>query len=207
MPKKVRDTILYGSGDEDVKFIYDDGMRTFETKKPFEGVINNLERRFRETESDWAREDIEKYFASIPCKTCTGYRLKPEALCVKIAEKHIGEVAELSVRHARTWFEELPKRLTPKQNEIGARVLKEVRERLTFLVDVGLDYLTLDRTLRTLSGGELARVDLTTAVGSCLVNTLYILDEPSIGLHPRDSQRLVRILQQLRAKENTVVVS
>ncbi len=206
LPKKVRDTILYGSGDEDVKFIYDDGMRTFETKKPFEGVIVNLERRFRETESDWAREDIEKYFTSIPCKACNGYRLKPEALCVKIAEKHIGEVAELSVRHARTWFEELPKRLTPKQNEIGARVLKEVRERLTFLVDVGLEYLTLARASGTLSGGESQRIRLASQIGSGLTGVLYVLDEPSIGLHQRDNARLLETLKRLRDLGNTVIV-
>ncbi|HLL28901.1 MAG TPA: excinuclease ABC subunit UvrA [Xanthobacteraceae bacterium] len=206
LPKKVRDTILYGSGDEDVKFIYDDGMRSFETKKPFEGVINNLERRFRESESDWAREDIEKYFSSIPCKACNGYRLKPEALSVKIGEKHIGEVAELSVRHARTWFEELPKRLTPKQNEIGARVLKEVRERLTFLVDVGLDYLTLARASGTLSGGESQRIRLASQIGSGLTGVLYVLDEPSIGLHQRDNARLLETLKRLRDLGNTVIV-
>src|SRR5579871_559430 len=198
LPKKVRDTILYGSGDEDVKFIYDDGMRSFETKKPFEGVINNLERRFRESESDWAREDIEKYFSSIPCKACNGYRLKPEALAVKIDGRHIGEVTELSVRAARTWFEELPKRLTPKQNEIGARVLKEVRERLTFLVDVGLDYLTLARASGTLSGGESQRIRLASQIGSGLTGVLYVLDEPSIGLHQRDNARLLETLKRLR---------
>jgi excinuclease ABC subunit A len=206
LPKKIRDTILYGSGEEDVKFIYDDGSRTFETKKPFEGVIVNLERRFRETESDWAREDIEKYFTSIPCKVCTGYRLKPEALCVKIAEKHIGEVSELSVRHARTWFEELPKRLTQKQNEIGARVLKEVRERLTFLVDVGLEYLTLARASGTLSGGESQRIRLASQIGSGLTGVLYVLDEPSIGLHQRDNARLLETLKRLRDLGNTVIV-
>jgi len=206
LPKKVRDTILYGSGDEDVRFIYDDGMRTFETKKPFEGVINNLERRFRESESDWAREDIEKYFSSIPCKACNGYRLKPEALCVKIDGKHIGEVAELSVRHARTWFEELPKKLTQKQNEIGARVLKEVRERLTFLVDVGLDYLTLARASGTLSGGESQRIRLASQIGSGLTGVLYVLDEPSIGLHQRDNARLLETLKRLRDLGNTVIV-
>jgi excinuclease ABC subunit A len=206
LPKKARDTILYGSGDEDVRFLYDDGMRTFETKKPFEGVINNLERRFRESESDWAREDIEKYFTSIPCKVCHGYRLKPEALCVKIGEKHIGEVAELSVRHARSWFEELPKRLSPKQNEIGARVLKEVRERLSFLVDVGLDYLTLARASGTLSGGESQRIRLASQIGSGLTGVLYVLDEPSIGLHQRDNARLLETLKRLRDLGNTVIV-
>ena len=198
LPKKFRDLILYGSGDDDVKFIYDDGMRSFETKKPFEGVIVNLERRFRETESDWAREDIEKYFSSIPCKTCKGYRLKPEALCVKINEKHISEVAELSVKHARVWFEALPKAMTQKQNEIGVRILKEIRERLTFLVDVGLEYLTLGRASGTLSGGESQRIRLASQIGSGLTGVLYVLDEPSIGLHQRDNARLLETLRRLR---------
>jgi excinuclease ABC subunit A len=206
LPKKVRDVILYGSGDEDVKFIYDDGARSFETKKPFEGVIVNLERRFRETESDWAREDIEKYFSSIPCKACNGYRLKPEALAVKIDGKHIGEVTELSVKAVREWFEALPKRLTQKQNEIGVRVLKEIRERLTFLVDVGLDYLTLARASGTLSGGESQRIRLASQIGSGLTGVLYVLDEPSIGLHQRDNARLLETLRRLRDLGNTVIV-
>jgi excinuclease ABC subunit A len=206
LPKKVRDTILYGSGDEDVKFIYDDGARSFETKKPFEGVIVNLERRYRETESDWAREDIEKYFSAIPCKACNGYRLKPEALAVKIDGRHIGEVTELSVKAAREWFEALPKKLTQKQNEIGVRVLKEIRERLTFLVDVGLDYLTLARASGTLSGGESQRIRLASQIGSGLTGVLYVLDEPSIGLHQRDNARLLETLRRLRDLGNTVIV-
>ncbi len=206
LPKKIRDVILYGSGEDDVKFIYDDGMRSFETKKPFEGVIVNLERRFRETESDWAREDIEKYFSSIPCKACNGYRLKPEALCVKINEKHISEVAELSVKNARVWFETLPKAMTQKQNEIGVRILKEIRERLTFLVDVGLEYLTLARASGTLSGGESQRIRLASQIGSGLTGVLYVLDEPSIGLHQRDNARLLETLRRLRDLGNTVIV-
>jgi excinuclease ABC subunit A len=206
LPKKTREVILYGSGEDDVKFIYDDGMRSFETKKPFEGVIVNLERRFRETESDWAREDIEKYFSSIPCKACKGYRLKPEALCVKINEKHISEVAELSVKNARVWFETLPKAMTQKQNEIGVRILKEIRERLTFLVDVGLEYLTLARASGTLSGGESQRIRLASQIGSGLTGVLYVLDEPSIGLHQRDNARLLETLRRLRDLGNTVIV-
>src|SRR6202008_669084 len=135
-------------------FVYDDGMRAYETRKPFEGVITNLERRFRETDSEWAREEIAKYFADIPCSDCKGFRLKPEALCVKIAGLHIGEVSEMSVKGAAQWFTELPQRLNPKQNEIAGRVLKEILERLKFLVDVGLEYLTLARASGTLSGGE-----------------------------------------------------
>jgi len=206
LPKKIRDVILYGSGEAHVTFIYDDGMRSFETKKPFEGVIVNLERRFRETESDWAREDIEKYFSSIPCKVCHGYRLKPEALCVKINEKHISEVAELSVKNARAWFEALPKAMTQKQNEIGVRILKEIRERLTFLVAVGLEYLTLARASGTLSGGESQRIRLASQIGSGLTGVLYVLDEPSIGLHQRDNARLLETLRRLRDLGNTVIV-
>src|SRR5690606_13406326 len=141
LSKAVRDIILYGTDEEEVKFVYDDGMRSFETKKPFEGVVNNLARRWKETESDWAREDLEKYFSTVPCKACNGHRLKPEALAVKIGAKHIAEITELSVKAAREWFEGLPKKLNKQQNEIAARVLKEIRERLTFLMDVGLEYL------------------------------------------------------------------
>ncbi len=206
LPKKLRDVILYGSGEDEVRFIYDDGMRSFETRKPFEGVVVNLERRFRETESEWAREDIQKYFASIPCKACKGYRLKPEALCVKIDKKHIAEVTELSVKNAHGWFEALPKALTHKQNEIGVRILKEIRERLTFLVDVGLEYLTLARPSGTLSGGESQRIRLASQIGSGLTGVLYVLDEPSIGLHQRDNARLLETLQRLRDLGNTVIV-
>ncbi len=206
LPKKTRDVILFGSGDDEVKFIYDDGARSFETKKPFEGVVVNLERRFRETESDWAREDIEKYFSSIPCKACHGYRLKPEAQAVKIDGKHIGEVTELSIKSARAWVEDLPKKLTQKQNEIAVRILKEIRERLTFLVDVGLDYLTLARASGTLSGGESQRIRLASQIGSGLTGVLYVLDEPSIGLHQRDNARLLETLRRLRDLGNTVIV-
>ncbi|MEX2033694.1 MAG: excinuclease ABC subunit A, partial [Xanthobacteraceae bacterium] len=158
--KRTQDAILYGSGDDDIRFTYDDGMRSYQTKKPFEGVITNLERRFRETDSDWAREELQKYFTDIPCAACNGFRLKPEALCVKIAGHHVGQVAEMSVKRAGEWFLALPDRLTPKQNEIAVRVLKEIRDRLKFLVDVGLEYLTLARASGTLSGGESQRIRL-----------------------------------------------
>ena len=148
LPKKTQEAILYGSGEDEIKFVYDDGLRGYQTKKPFEGVITNLERRFKETESEWAREDLQKYFTDVPCAACHGARLKPEALCVKIAGKTIADIAELSVRTAGDWVTELPKHLTDKQNEIAGRVLKEIRERLKFLVDVGLDYLTLSPRLR-----------------------------------------------------------
>src|SRR5205823_602933 len=194
LPKKTQEAILYGSGDEAIRFTYDDGLRAYETKKPFEGVVTNLERRWRETESDWAREELARYFTDIPCAACNGYRLKPETLCVKVGEKHIGEVSGLSVKRAGEWFAELPKRLSPKHNEIAVRVLKEIRERLKFLVDVGLEYLTLARASGTLSGGESQRIRLASQIGSGLTGVLYVLDEPSIGLHQRDNARLLDTL-------------
>ena len=206
LPKLAKQIILYGSDEEDVRFVYDDGMRTFETKKPFEGVIVNLERRWKETESDWAREDLEKYFSTVPCHECKGYRLKPEALAVKIAGHHIGEITELSVKAARDWSEKLPKNLRKQQNEIAVRILKEIRERLTFLMDVGLEYLTLARASGTLSGGESQRIRLASQIGSGLTGVLYVLDEPSIGLHQRDNARLLETLKRLRDLGNTVIV-
>jgi excinuclease ABC subunit A len=204
--KKVQDAILYGSGEDDIKFVYDDGLRGYTTKKPFEGVITNLERRFKETESEWAREDLQKYFNDVPCADCHGARLKPEALCVKIGGMNIAQVSDMSVRKAGEWVTELPKHLTAKQNEIGVRVLKEIRERLKFLVDVGLDYLTLARASGTLSGGESQRIRLASQIGSGLTGVLYVLDEPSIGLHQRDNARLLVTLQRLRDLGNTVIV-
>ncbi len=206
LPKKAQAAILYGSGDDAIKFVYDDGMRSYETRKPFEGVITNLERRYKETESEWAREEIAKYLTDIPCAACNGYRLKPEALCVKIAGRHIGEIAELSIRRANEWFGELPKALNAKQSEIAGRVLKEIRERLKFLVDVGLEYLTLARASGTLSGGESQRIRLASQIGSGLTGVLYVLDEPSIGLHQRDNARLLETLKRLRDLGNTVLV-
>jgi len=204
--KKTQDAILYGSGDDDIKFVYDDGMRSYQTKKPFEGVITNLERRFKETESEWAREELQKYFTDIPCEVCKGFRLKPEALCVKIAGLHIGNVSEMSVKRAGEWFEALPAQLNAKQNEIAVRVLKEIRDRLRFLVDVGLEYLTLARSSGTLSGGESQRIRLASQIGSGLTGVLYVLDEPSIGLHQRDNARLLETLKRLRDLGNTVIV-
>jgi excinuclease ABC subunit A len=206
LPKKTQDAILYGSGDTEIRFSYDDGMRAYDTKRAFEGVITNLERRYKETDSDWAREEIARYFTDVPCDACKGYRLKPEALCVKIAGKHIGEVSDMSVKGAAAWFTELPQRLTAKQNEIAVRVLKEIRERLKFLVDVGLEYLTLARASGTLSGGESQRIRLASQIGSGLTGVLYVLDEPSIGLHQRDNARLLETLKRLRDLGNTVIV-
>ena len=206
LPKKTQEAILHGSGEDAIRFVYDDGMRSYETKKPFEGIVTNLERRWKETESDWAREEMAKYFTDIPCAACNGFRLKPEALCVKVGAAHIGEVAEMSVKAAGEWFTELPQRLTPKQNEIAGRVLKEIRERLKFLVDVGLEYLTLARASGTLSGGESQRIRLASQIGSGLTGVLYVLDEPSIGLHQRDNARLLETLKRLRDLGNTVIV-
>ena len=181
-------------------------MRSYETRKPFEGVITNLERRWKETESEWMREDMAKYFTDIPCAACSGFRLKPEALCVKVAEQHIGLVADISIKRAGEWFTDLPRQLTPKQNEIAGRVLKEIRERLKFLVDVGLEYLTLARASGTLSGGESQRIRFASQIGSGLTGVLYVLDEPSIGLHQRDNARLLETLKRLRDLGNTVLV-
>ncbi|MCK9913070.1 excinuclease ABC subunit UvrA [Microbacteriaceae bacterium K1510] len=206
LAKKTQEAILYGSGDDEIKFVYDDGMRGYTTKKPFEGVITNLERRFKETESEWAREELQKYFTDVPCKMCHGARLKPEALCVKIAGKNIAEISDLSIRKAGDWVGELPKTLTSKQMEIATRILKEIRDRLKFLVDVGLDYLTLARASGTLSGGESQRIRLASQIGSGLTGVLYVLDEPSIGLHQRDNARLLETLKRLRDLGNTVIV-
>jgi excinuclease ABC subunit A len=206
LPKKTQEAILYGSGDAEIRFSYDDGMRAYDTKRAFEGVITNLERRHKETDSDWAREEMARYFTDVPCDACKGYRLKPEALSVKIDGKHIGEVSDMSVKGAAEWFTTLPERLTDKQNEIAGRVLKEIRERLRFLVDVGLEYLTLARASGTLSGGESQRIRLASQIGSGLTGVLYVLDEPSIGLHQRDNARLLETLKRLRDLGNTVIV-
>src|SRR6202166_4685014 len=206
LPKKTQNAILHGSGEDEIKFSYEDGVRSYDTKKPFEGVITNINRGDGETESEWAREELGKYFSDIPCETCRGYRLKPEALCVKIGGKHIGEISELSVRRAGEWFETVPKALNAQANEIAARVLKEIRERLSFLLDVGLNYLTLARASGTLSGGESQRIRLATQIGSGLTGVLYVLDEPSAGLHQRDNQRLLETLRRLRDLGNTVIV-
>ena len=208
LPKKVQDAILYGTGDEPVEIVYQDGAgaRTYKTNKPFEGVIVNLQRRFRETESDWVREELSRYQDAHPCDACGGYRLKPQALAVRIDGLHIGQVTDMSIRAANGWFAELPGKLTAKQNEIAVRILKEIRERLQFLVDVGLDYLTLSRASGTLSGGESQRIRLASQIGSGLTGVLYVLDEPSIGLHQRDNARLLDTLKHLRDIGNTVIV-
>jgi len=206
LPEDFRNVVLYGSGEDEVTFTYDDGVRHYSTSKPFEGVINNIERRWRETESAWVREELSRFQSDQPCEACGGYRLKPQALAVKIDGLHIGQVTEMSIRDAGAWFAGLPDKLTAKQNEIAGRILKEIRERLTFLNDVGLDYLTLARASGTLSGGESQRIRLASQIGSGLTGVLYVLDEPSIGLHQRDNARLLETLDRLRDLGNSVIV-
>jgi excinuclease ABC subunit A len=206
LSKKVQDVILYGSGDDVIRFVYDDGLRSYETRKPFEGVITNLERRYRETESEWARADLARYFTDVACSACHGLRLKPEALAVKVAGLNIGAAAAMSVKSAGDWIVALPDKLSDKHNEIAGRILKEIRERLRFLSDVGLEYLTLARSSGTLSGGESQRIRLASQIGSGLTGVLYVLDEPSIGLHQRDNARLLETLKRLRDLGNSVLV-
>ncbi len=206
LPEIVRDTILNGSGSTPIKMRYDDGLRTYETEKPFEGVVPNLERRFRETESAWIREELSRYQSNLPCEACNGYRLKPEALAVKVAGLHIGQVSQFSIAEAGAWFAALNDTLTPQRREIAARILKEINERLGFLNAVGLEYLTMSRNSGTLSGGESQRIRLASQIGSGLTGVLYVLDEPSIGLHQRDNDRLLVTLRRLRDLGNTVIV-
>lgn len=204
IPESIQDLILNGSKGEAVSLLFDDGVRRYTTHKPFEGVLPNLQRRWRDTESDWIRQDLSRYQMMSPCSTCLGQRLKPEALCVKIAGQSISEVCALSIGEASKWFATLD--LTPKQQEIAHRILKEIHNRLMFLVNVGLDYLTLSRASGTLSGGESQRIRLASQIGSGLTGVLYVLDEPSIGLHQRDNDRLLSTLKHLRDIGNTVVV-
>ncbi|MCG8358894.1 MAG: excinuclease ABC subunit UvrA, partial [Kiloniellales bacterium] len=205
LPKKAREGILYGTGGQAVTLRYDDGLRAYETKKPFEGVIPNMERRWRETDSDWVREELGRFQATRPCEACGGFRLKPEALAVKICDLHIGQVTDMSVARAAEWFGALEAHLRPKDREIAQRILKEINERLGFLRSVGLGYLTLSRASGTLSGGESQRIRLASQIGSGLMGVLYVLDEPSIGLHQRDNARLLETLKRLRDLGNTVI--
>ena len=206
LPFEVQHAVLYGTDKTAINFVYDDGLRQYKTSKPFEGVIGNLERRYKETESAGMREEIEKYMSAKPCVACGGYRLKPEALAVKIDGLHIGQVTEMSIRNASKWFVDLSAKLSPTQSQIGERILKEIRERLNFLNDVGLEYLSMSRNSGTLSGGESQRIRLASQIGSGLTGVLYVLDEPSIGLHQRDNARLLETLQRLRDLGNTVIV-
>ncbi len=206
LTKKIKDVILYGSDDEEIKFSYDDGYEKYSHKKTFEGVINNLERRYLETDSDWKREEISQYQSDTKCEKCSGFRLKEEALCVKINDLHISKITEKSIIDAKNWFNELPKSLDSKRVKISEHILKEINERLDFLLNVGLDYLTLSRESGTLSGGESQRIRLASQIGSGLTGVLYVLDEPSIGLHQKDNIKLINALKRLRDLGNTVIV-
>ena len=206
LSEDIQRTILYGSGNDEVTMSYNDGLRTYNTTKPFEGVIPNMERRWHETDSSWVREELEKYQSIHPCGRCDGNRLKPEALAIKIGKLQIAEVSQMSILEANHWFHALPALLNDTQKQIGERILKEINERLGFLVDVGLEYLTLNRSSGTLSGGESQRIRLASQIGSGLVGVLYVLDEPSIGLHSRDNARLLETLRRLRDLGNTVIV-
>ncbi len=206
IPKKIQEIILYGSDDEEIKFSYDDNYETYTTKKPFEGVINNLERRYLETDSEWKREEISQYQSESNCDKCKGLRLKDEALCVKINDLNISQITHKSIEDAKKWFDKLPTFLNDKQNKIAQHILKEINERLTFLLNVGLNYLTLSRESGTLSGGESQRIRLASQIGSGLTGVLYVLDEPSIGLHQRDNKKLITALKKLRDLGNTVIV-
>jgi excinuclease ABC subunit A len=206
LPAAVREAVLYGTGEELVQFTYDDGLRSYRTNKPFEGVIPNIERRWRETDSAWIREELSRFQSTKPCATCDGKRLKPEALAVKVGGLDIAAASALSIRRADEWFAALEGQLSKKHREIAGRILKEVRERLRFLNDVGLEYLSLSRTSGTLSGGESQRIRLASQIGSGLTGVLYVLDEPSIGLHQRDNARLLETLKRLRDLGNSVIV-
>ncbi|MBD3677022.1 MAG: excinuclease ABC subunit UvrA [Rhodobacteraceae bacterium] len=214
LPAHVQQVFLHGSGEEEITFRFDEGGRVYQVSRPFEGVVPNLERRYRETDSSWIREEFERYQNNRPCGTCEGYRLREEALAVKIGPAkgghgqllHIGEVVRMSIREAHAWCEGVPEHLTAQKNEIARAILKEIRERLGFLNNVGLEYLTLSRNAGTLSGGESQRIRLASQIGSGLTGVLYVLDEPSIGLHQRDNGRLLQTLKNLRDQGNTVIV-
>ncbi|MGL4312047.1 MAG: excinuclease ABC subunit UvrA [Paracoccaceae bacterium] len=206
LPEVVQQLFLYGSGKEEIPFRFDEGGRVYEVSRTFEGVIPNMERRYRETDSAWSREDMERFQNNRPCGTCHGYRLRPEALAVKIGGLHVGQVVQMSIREAHDWVQSVPAALTAQRNEIARAILKEIRERLGFLNNVGLEYLTLSRNAGTLSGGESQRIRLASQIGSGLTGVLYVLDEPSIGLHQRDNDRLLTTLKNLRDQGNTVLV-
>ena len=206
LPKKIKEIILFGSDDEEIKFSYDDGYEKYSHKKTFEGVINNLERRYLETDSDWKREEISQYQSDTKCERCNGQRLKEEALCVKIANLNISEVSEKSIYDVSKWFSSLEEKLDQRQLKIAEHILKEIIERLDFLLNVGLEYLTLSRESGTLSGGESQRIRLASQIGSGLTGVLYVLDEPSIGLHQKDNIKLIKALKRLRDLGNTIIV-
>jgi excinuclease ABC subunit A len=206
LSNKVKQVFLYGSGDEEINFRYDEGGRIYQVSRTFEGVIPNMERRYRETDSNWIREEFENFQNNRPCGSCSGYRLRPEALAVKIAKSHVGQVVQLSIKDALEWCQSVPEALSKQKNEIASTILKEIIDRLGFLNNVGLEYLTLSRNAGTLSGGESQRIRLASQIGSGLTGVLYVLDEPSIGLHQRDNDRLLLTLKNLRDQGNTVIV-
>jgi excinuclease ABC subunit A len=206
LPKAVQQMFLYGSGEEEIEFRYDEGGRVYQVSRVFEGVIPNMERRYRETDSSWVREEFERYQNNRSCGACGGYRLREEALAVKIAGLHVGQAVQMSIKEAYEWCKTVPDHLTTQKNEIARAILKEIRERLGFLNNVGLEYLTLSRSSGTLSGGESQRIRLASQIGSGLTGVLYVLDEPSIGLHQRDNDRLIGTLKNLRDQGNTVIV-
>ena len=205
LAETARKVIIHGTGQQKIKFVYDDQARRYEDEKPFEGVLPNLERRWRETDSAWVREELGRYQANTPCEACGGQRLKPEALAVKIGACSIAQVSGLSIKEARRWFAEVEPTLSPNSMEIARRILKEINDRLRFLNDVGLDYLSLSRASGTLSGGESQRIRLASQIGSGLTGVLYVLDEPSIGLHQRDNTRLLVSLKGLRDLGNSEI--
>src|SRR5687767_9747351 len=206
LPQEARDVVLHGTRGRPVTLRSVDGRKSYEVKKPFEGVLGNLQRRMLQTESAWMREELSRYQSSQPCETCDGARLKPEPLAVKIAGEDISTSTRRSVAEALKWFGSLESKLNPQQSEIARAILKEINERLGFLHNVGLDYLHLDRTSGTLSGGESQRIRLASQIGSGLSGVLYVLDEPSIGLHQKDNDRLLETLKRLRGLGNTVLV-
>jgi len=206
LSKKIQDVILYGSDEEEIKFSYDDNYQSYTTKKTFEGVVNNLERRYLETDSEWKREEIAQYQSESNCEKCKGQRLKEESLCVKINELNISDVTKKSIDDAKKWFDNLNSILNERDKKIATHILKEINERLNFLLNVGLNYLTLSRESGTLSGGEAQRIRLASQIGSGLTGVLYVLDEPSIGLHQRDNKKLITALKKLRDLGNTVIV-
>ena len=206
LPEHVQQVFLHGSAGEEISFRYDEGGRVYQVSRVFEGVIPNMERRYRETDSAWIREEFERYQNNRACGVCNGFRLRPEALAVRIAGLHVGQVVQMSIREAFDWCKTVPDHLTDQKNEIARAILKEIRERLGFLNNVGLEYLTLSRNAGTLSGGESQRIRLASQIGSGLTGVLYVLDEPSIGLHQRDNDRLLGTLKNLRDQGNTVIV-
>ena len=206
IPEETKQKILYGSGDDKIEIIYNDGTRVFKSNKAFEGIIPNLIRRLKESESKWVKEELGRYQSDKDCEKCNGKRLKLETLCVKINEHDIADVSRLTIEEAREWFLNLNQVLNEQELAISKQVLKEINDRLGFLTSVGLSYLSISRNSGTLSGGESQRIRLASQIGSGLSGVLYVLDEPSIGLHQRDNERLLHTLQKLRDLGNTVIV-